>query len=83
MAEVGSDVAKLEAKLDRAKRLDLDVRGLLAIFAVIGTFALSAAGLVLQHSAEIPAWAAAMVASIVGFYFGSKAGPSNGANGNG
>lgn len=56
------------------KVLDLDVRGVLAILAIIGTFTLSFVQLLFTElqSAEIPAWAAAIVASITGFYFGSR-----------
>lgn len=64
-----------QRKAFRQKRLDLDVRGILAIMSLLGAFGL--AFLQLQSplaSAEIPAWAAAIVAGVSGFYFGSRAG---------
>ena len=58
------------------RRIDWDVRGILAILSLLGAFALAFTQLVLspEHSAEIPAWAAAIVAGVTGFYFGSRGG---------
>lgn len=63
------------------KGFDLDVRGLLAIMTVTGAFALAFTQLFLVSSAgaEIPAWAAAIVAGVTGFYFGSRSGSDTGA----
>lgn len=59
------------------RRVDWDVRGILAVLSVIGAFGLASAQLFLQLSADIPAWAATLVGAVAGFYFGSRAG-SNG-----
>lgn len=58
------------------RRIDWDVRGILAILSLLGAFSLAFTQLVLspEHSAEIPAWAAAIVAGVTGFYFGSRGG---------
>lgn len=59
-------------KTERRRTLDLDVRGMLAILAVLCSFGLAFAQLFLQGNADIPAWAAAVVTGIAGFYFGSR-----------
>jgi hypothetical protein len=64
--------------LERKARFDLDVRGMLAILALIGSFALAFVQLILRGNADIPAWAAAVVTGIAGFYFGSRSGGDNG-----
>ena len=58
------------------RRIDWDVRGILAILSLLGAFALAFTQLAFspEHSAEIPAWAAAIVAGVTGFYFGSRGG---------
>lgn len=63
-------------KRKRAGRLDIDVRGILAIISIVCAFALAFVQLFVSdnHSAEIPAWAAAIVAGVTGFYFGSRGG---------
>ena len=63
------------------KGFDLDVRGSLAIMTVTGAFALAFTQLFLDSAtgAEIPAWAAAIVAGVTGFYFGSRSGSDTGA----
>jgi hypothetical protein len=65
------------------RRIDWDVRGILAILALVGAFALAFVQLVFtpDKSAEIPAWAAAVVSGVTGFYFGSRGGSSGGADG--
>lgn len=69
-----------------ADRADRDVRGLLALMCVIGSFALSfttlafgiihntnlAAGQSPASLAEIPSWTAGIVGTVVGYYFGSR-----------
>lgn len=61
---------------DRAphRRLDLDVRGVLAILALVGAFAMAFVQLLRGSTADIPAWAATTVGAIVGFYFGGRGG---------
>jgi uncharacterized protein YcfJ len=59
------------------RRIDWDVRGILAILAVIGAFGLAGAQLFLGLGSDIPAWAATLVGAVAGFYFGSRGG-SNG-----
>ena len=54
------------------RMIDWDVRGILAILSLVGAFALSFTQLIVGGSAEIPAWAAAIVAGVTGFYFGSR-----------
>lgn len=61
----------------KGPKLDLDVRGLLAIMAMVGGFALGFLIQIQTGKADIPAWAAAVVTGVVGFYFGGK-GSSNG-----
>lgn len=64
--------------LERKARFDLDVRGLLAVVALVLSFALAIMQLLLKGNADIPAWAAAVVTGIAGFYFGSRGGGMNG-----
>lgn len=78
LSRQGVEAVKLELRNairdDRRKRFDLDVRGLLAIFALLGAFSLAFVQLATGVSAEIPAWAAAVVSGVTGFYFGSRGG---------
>ena len=54
------------------RRVDWDVRGILAVLSLCGTFTLAGALLFLGKDPEIPAWAAAVVSTVLGFYFGSR-----------
>jgi hypothetical protein len=56
------------------RRIDWDVRGILAIMSLVGAFALATGLMVQGLSPEIPAWAAAVVSGVMGFYFGSRGG---------
>jgi hypothetical protein len=53
-------------------RIDWDVRGILAILSLIGAFGLAAGQMLMGDGNEIPAWAAAVVSAVMGFYFGSR-----------
>lgn len=53
-------------------RLDLDMRGILALVGLLGAFGLSFSQLFLQGSADVPAWVSAIVGGIAGYYFGSR-----------
>ena len=53
-------------------RVDWDVRGILAILALLGGFTLAGASMLTVGTADIPAWAAATVSAVMGFYFGSR-----------
>lgn len=84
--DVHADTFKTLSAANRRSRLDIDVRGLLAILALLGAFTLAFTQLALgaANGAEIPAWAAAIVAGVTGFYFGSRGGTaSTYTNGNG
>ena len=61
----------------KRRRVDWDVRGILALLALIGAFAIATVQLVQGHTADIPAWMATTVGAVVGFYFGGR-GSSNG-----
>lgn len=89
--EVERKVAEIASQLqreERRKRLDFDVRGLLAIITVVGFFLMIFAQLVIavlqgqtvtaERSVRIPAEVAAVVTGVAGFYFGSR---SNGGGG--
>lgn len=72
---------------------DLDVRGVIALLVVVGVFMLAFAQLfvaasrgsdftgpeVIAAAAAIPAWAAAVVGGVTGFYFGSRSSTDTGA----
>ena len=60
------------------RRVDWDVRGILAVLATLGAFGLAGAQLAGGHTADIPAWAATLVGAVAGFYFGSRGGNGNG-----
>jgi hypothetical protein len=60
------------------RRIDWDVRGILAILSLVGAFSLAGVQLAILNTAEIPAWAAAVVSGVTGFYFGSRGGSTNG-----
>lgn len=52
-----------------------DFRGLLAVSCVVGAFALAFIGVLSGKAlalAEIPAWTAGIVGTVIGYYFGSK-----------
>lgn len=66
------DAAGRHAERLQRRRIDWDVRGIIAILALIGTFTLAGAQLLLGHSADIPAWAAALVATVTTYYFVSR-----------
>lgn len=51
------------------QRGHLDVRGLLAIMAVTGAFALAGVGLWLKGTGDVPSWASGLVAAVVTYYF--------------
>lgn len=59
-------------KAERVRQFDLDVRGAIALLAIAGGFALAFVQLFLKGNADIPAWAAGVVGSVVGFYFGGR-----------
>jgi hypothetical protein len=59
---------------DRARRMDWDIRGVLAIMSLIGAVGLAVMSQLSGQKGEVPTWAAAMVMSVIGFYFGSKGG---------
>ena len=67
-------------KIERSRHFDLDTRGLLAVMALVGAFSLAFFQLALKGTADIPAWAAAVVTGVAGFYFGSRSG-TNGRDG--
>ena len=75
------ELQKIVEKSLKRKKLDLDVRGVLAILALLGAFGLAFALLFRGAAPEIPTWAAALVSGVTGFYFGSRAGGT--VNGNG
>ena len=54
------------------RRIDWDVRGILAIFAVIGAFALQAVMIVRGDAGDMPPWVVGLVSAIIAFYFGSR-----------
>lgn len=60
------------------RRIDWDVRGIIAVIAIIGVFAIAAAQLILRGDANVPTWAATLVGGVTGFYFGSRGGTVNG-----
>ncbi len=84
MSDPQLDEGRRKTDLLRRRRLDLDVRGILAILALIGAFTLAFVQLLYSatgpHTADIPAWAATTVGAIVGFYFGGR-GSGGGGNG--
>jgi len=55
-------------------RIDWDVRGILAILSLLGAFSLAGVQMIQGLTADIPAWAAAVVSGVMGFYFGSRGG---------
>jgi len=59
-----------QAKQLSRRRIDWDVRGILALLALLGAFAMAGAQLYRGDTADIPAWAATTVGAIVGFYYG-------------
>ncbi len=58
----------------RPRRVDWDVRGILAFLAVIGAFAIQGALIANGNGQEMPPWVVGLVSAIVAFYFGSRAG---------
>lgn len=72
-----SDAAARHTERLGRRRVDWDVRGILALLALLGAFSLAFAQLVRGGDANIPAWAATTVGAIVGFYFGGR-GSTNG-----
>lgn len=57
------------------RRLDLDVRGVLAVLSLIGVFTLAFVQLLGNRgTADVPAWATTVVGAVIGFYFGGRTG---------
>lgn len=56
-----------------------DVRGILSIIALVGTFILGGTQLALTGSAEVPTWTAGIAGSVIGFYFGGRSEESRSA----
>lgn len=48
-------------------------RGVIALVAIAGTYALAVAGLILYGDADLPAWSIGLTSTIVAFYFGERA----------
>src|SRR6266540_1976036 len=58
-------------KAERRERLDLDVRGIIAMMTLLLAFGLAFLQfLITRNLADYPTWAAAVTTGIVGFYFG-------------
>lgn len=72
-----ADAAARHTERFKRRRVDWDVRGILATLALLGAFTLAFVQLAKGIDANIPAWAATTVGAIVGFYFGGRGG-SNG-----
>lgn len=71
------DAASRHTERLKRRRVDWDVRGILALLALLGAFGMAFAQLAARGDANIPAWAATTVGAIVGFYFGGR-GSTNG-----
>jgi len=56
----------------KRRRAAVDPRAVLAVFAVIGAFAVQFVLIFQGDSADMPPWVVGLVSSIVAFYFGSK-----------
>lgn len=72
-----NEAAQRHSERLHRRRIDWDVRGILAILSIVGVFALAGVNLVYKGDANIPAWAATIAATISTYYFVTKA-----ANGN-
>lgn len=71
LAVVEQAIARVREVLDGLERL--------AVLSLIGTFTMAGVLLALGKDPEIPAWAAAVVSTVLGFYFGSRSTPGDGA----
>ena len=54
------------------RRLDWDVKGVIAFMAVFGAFALQATLIINHDPSEMPPWVVGLVSAIVAFYFGAR-----------
>lgn len=77
-ARHASDAAARHTARFKRRRVDWDVRGILALLALVGAFGMAFAQLAYRGDANIPAWAATTVGAIVGFYFGGRGSTTNG-----
>lgn len=69
---------KEHAKTERRKTLDLDVRGVIGFMSVCGLFGIVFMQLITNRPIAIPAEVAGIVSGIIGYYYGSRAGNTNG-----
>ena len=63
----------------RHRRLDWDIRGVLAVMSLFGTFGYAIAVMVISgnYTVEIPPWMPTITGTVVAFYFGGR---SNGGS---
>ena len=72
-AEANSgDVKKEEDPRFKHRRLDWDVKGVLAIMAVLGAFAIQGVLIATHDTNGMPPWTVGLVSAIVAFYFGAR-----------
>lgn len=76
-----SDLGPAEDSRFKHRRLDWDIRGVLAVLSLVGTFGYAVTLMVLSgnYSIEIPPWMPTITGTVVAFYFGGRSG--NGSNG--
>lgn len=72
-ARIATEIAK-ETNGHLARRIDWDVRGIIALISITAAFVIAGLQLTFKGDANIPAWAATLVGGITGFYFGSRGG---------
>lgn len=71
------DLREQEDPRFKHRRLDWDVKGLIAVLAVFGAFAIQTILIIRNDTLDMPPWVVGLVSAIVAFYFGAR---SNGLN---
>ena len=69
-----SELGPLEDPRYKKRRLDWDVRGVIAILLVLGTFSYAGVQLLVtgNPSTDIPLWMPTLTGTVIAFYFGGR-----------
>ena len=66
------DVKQDEDPRFKHRRLDWDIKGVLAILAMFGAFGIQITLIIGGSSSDMPPWVVGLVSAVVAFYFGSR-----------
>ena len=76
-----TDLGPAEDSRFKRRRLDWDIRGVLAVLSLLGTFGYAVAQMIMSGSvsAEVPPWMPTITGTVIAFYFGGRSSNGNGS----